>query len=161
MICFVVLVSAIILLAVVPSVSTGSEGAGLIVQTNEERLQYLQSLGYQVSNDQPEIREILIPDEFDEVFEQYNAVQKTANMDLKPYHGKRIKCYAYKVVNYPQQENVLAHLYIYKDKIVGGDICSTELNGFMHGLFPLSSPETSAVITTTSVAKATTTATKK
>lgn len=55
-------------------------------------------------------------------------------MDLEPYHGKRVKCWTYTVLNYPGENGVLAHLYIYKDKIVGGDISSTALDGFMHGL---------------------------
>lgn len=78
-------------------------------------------------------------DEFDEVFTQYNDLQKTAGMDLEPYHGKRVKCWTYTVLNYPGEEGVLAHLYIYKDKIVGGDVSSTALDGFMHGLTKLGS----------------------
>ena len=55
-------------------------------------------------------------------------------MDLQPYHGKRLKCWTYAVTNHPSGDNVLAHLYMYKDSIVGGDICSTAADGFMHGL---------------------------
>ena len=60
-----------------------------------------------------------------------------AGMDLEPYHGKRMKCYSYEVTNYPGEPNVLAHLYVYKEKIVGGDVSSTALDGFMHGLSKL------------------------
>ena len=104
-----------------------------------ERIGFLRDLGYEVTPQSVEVREVLIPDEFDEVFTQYNDLQKTAGMDLEPYHGKRVKCWTYTVLNYPGEEGVLAHLYIYKDKIVGGDVSSTALDGFMHGLTKLGS----------------------
>ena len=41
------------------------------------------------------------------------------------------------MVNHPQDSSVQAHLYVYKDKIIGGDVASTALDGFMTGLVPL------------------------
>ena len=66
-------------------------------------------------------------------------------MDLEPYHGKRVKCWSYRIDNYPGEDDVLAHLYVYNDKIIGGDICSTKLDGFMHGLTKMSGPTISSV----------------
>ena len=87
---------------------------------------------------------MLIPDEFDEVFQNYNTIQAEAGMDLEPYHGKRVKCWSYRVDNYPGEESVLAHLYVYNDKIIGGDICSTKMDGFMHGLTAMNTIQTSS-----------------
>ena len=73
-------------------------------------------------------------DEFDEVFSRYNQIQQQAGMDLKPYCGKRVKLWTYRVLNIPSQSEVRANLMVYKNKIIGGDISSTALDGFMHGL---------------------------
>jgi hypothetical protein len=48
--------------------------------------------------------------------------------------GKRCKRYAYTVTNYPGTDQpIRANLLIYKNKVVGGDICSLDANGFIHG----------------------------
>ena len=138
--CLVVLVAVLITAAVWPSSEEASPTVASVAASNEEeRLSFLRSLGYEVEEPYVEVSEVLIPDEFDEVFQKYNEVQQSANMDLEPYHGKRVKCWTYTVLNYPGEEGVLAHLYIYKDKIVGGDVSSTALDGFMHGLTKLGS----------------------
>ena len=101
------------------------------------------------------MKEVLIPDEFDEVFERYNKIQKEAGMDLSPYHGKRVKCWTYRVLNIPDQGEVMANLYVYKNKIIGGDISSARLDGFMHGLVPYRGTGTTtskAVVTTATTA---------
>ena len=44
--------------------------------------------------------------------------------------------YTYRIMNYPGTgDTVLAQLYIYKNRVVAGDIHSTALDGFMHGIF--------------------------
>ena len=58
-------------------------------------------------------------------------------MDLEPYRGRRMKCWTYEITNYPDDSSVLAHLYVYNDKIVGGDVASTSVDGFMRGLTAL------------------------
>lgn len=98
------------------------------------RIAYLNGLGYEVASGTGEVREVLIPVEFDDAFAAYNQLQQTAGMDLSPYRGKRVKCWTYTVTNVPDDGQILAHLYIYKDKVVGGDISSTAQNGFTQGL---------------------------
>lgn len=136
MICCVVMLVAVILVIIFwpfggATADTYSPVGG---QSDKERIAFLTDLGYQVDSKAPEVKEVLIPDEFDDVFTKYNQLQKDAGMDLQPYHGKRVKCWTYKIVNNPDQGEVQANLYVYKDKIVGGDISSTALDGFMHGL---------------------------
>jgi hypothetical protein len=102
--------------------------------SDEERIAFLTGLGYEIDSQSSKVKEILIPDEFDEVFDRYNKIQQEVGMDLKPYHGKRVKLWTYRVLNISSQGEVHANLIIYKNKIVGGDISSTALDGFMHGL---------------------------
>lgn len=101
------------------------------------RVAYLQGLGYEVEPKWTQVREVLIPAEFDETFSAYNALQQEAGGDLSPYRGQRVKCWTYTVLNYPGVETVQANLYEYKERIIGGDISSTVLGGFSHGLLPL------------------------
>ncbi|HBT63352.1 MAG TPA: DUF4830 domain-containing protein [Ruminococcaceae bacterium] len=106
--------------------------------TNDERIAFLTGLGYEIDSGSPTVKEVLIPDEFDDVFERYNQIQQEAGMNLKNYHGKRVKCWTYRVLNVPAQGVVQANLFIYKNKIIGGDVSSTALDGFMHGLLKYS-----------------------
>ena len=96
---------------------------------------FLQSLGWEAESDPLEITDIIIPKEKNEVYESYNEIQKQQGFDLNKYKGKILKRYTYKINNYPHiPDTVRAHLIIYKNKVVGGDICGIEGEGFIHGL---------------------------
>ncbi len=132
-----VLVSALLLATVVSlcwKPGTGAMAQPVAASQEDGRRAYLQELGYEPDKAEPQVREILIPTEFDEAFSSYNALQQENGMDLTAYRGKRVKCWTYKVTNYPGEDTVVANLYVYKDKVVGGDISSTAQNGFSHGL---------------------------
>ena len=104
------------------------------VKSNQDRINYLSAYGWQVSPDPVATQELVIPKEMDDVFSNYNEIQKAQGCDLTKYAGKRCKRYTYIVNNYPDQpENIRANIVTYKNKIIGGDVCSIELNGFMHG----------------------------
>ena len=106
-------------------------------EENSGRIAYLESLGWEVSGQPLESEEVLIPEQFSAVYEQYNALQLEAGFDLSDYKGKRAMRYCYEVLNYPTGENgVRANLLIYKNKVIGGDIGTTALDGFMTGLLP-------------------------
>lgn len=116
-------------------------------QTNQERLEFLEGFGWQVSQEPEEIVEIQIPEELDTVYEDYNQLQEAQGCNLEKYAGERCKRYSYQVTNYPgQEENVRANLLVADGKIIGGDICSLELDGFMHGF--LKPEQTTGVVQT-------------
>ena len=144
LLCVLVLIVVLVVAVVWPSGGRAAETLSPVVgQNDEQRIAFLTELGYAVDSETPTVKEVLIPDEFDDVFQQYNALQADAGMDLQPYHGKRVKCWTYRILNVPGEGEVRANIYLYKDKIIGGDISSTALNGFMHGLTKFT-PETSA-----------------
>ena len=116
---------------------TSTATAAPVAADDAARQQYLADLGYEVLPNKSEVREILIPTESDEAVAEYNRLQLEAGHDLTEYSGKRVKCWTYTVTNYPTEDTVQAHLYIYKDKIIGGDIASTAQDGFCHGLKPM------------------------
>ncbi|MDR1464366.1 MAG: DUF4830 domain-containing protein [Oscillospiraceae bacterium] len=122
-----------------PAVKSGS--IRLSAANAAERLAFLSQFGWQVSEDPIEVTEVIIPAEFDKTYQKYNEIQKAQSLDLRKYSGKRVKRWTYEVKNYPGYENksgiVQANLLIYEGSVIGGDICSLELNGFLHGFdFP-------------------------
>jgi uncharacterized membrane-anchored protein YhcB (DUF1043 family) len=78
--------------------------------------------------------EVTIPAEFDSVYESYNTLQKKQDFDLSKYKRKTVDRYTYKINNYEGYNGtVLADVIVYKNKVIGGDICSADVNGFVHG----------------------------
>ena len=104
--------------------------------TNEERVAYLQSFGWQVQEEPAETREVMIPAQFNDVYTAYNVMQQAQGFDLKPYAGEVCTQYLYKVENYPNETEVYATLLVYGEEIIGGDVASAKVDGFMHGFAP-------------------------
>ena len=105
------------------------------IKTNEDRIAYLESYGWQVSQEPSSVEELLIPDTFDESYTQYLELQSSQGFDLTDYCGKRVKRYTYEISNYPTGETgIQAGLLIYKNTVIGGDVLSPQLGGFIHGL---------------------------
>lgn len=100
---------------------------------NSSRIEFLSSFGWKVNTEPIEISEITIPQEFNSVYQNYNQIQKEQGFNLEKYRGKLCKHFTYRVLNYKDQDLVNANLIVYKNKIIGGDISSVELSGFMHG----------------------------
>ena len=101
-------------------------------ETADQRIAFLAQYGWEVDPEPLEIREVAIPEEFDEVYTRYNALQKEQGMDLLPYAGKTCKQWIYRVTNYPDpMEEVRAVLLVYEGQVIGGDISSVAIDGFM------------------------------
>lgn len=119
---------------ILPTVLTISQKDFRGISSNEDRIAFLAKYGWEVEKEPKEIREVTVPREFDSVYEQYNQMQLSEGLDLKKVAGKQVKRYTYVVTNAEYEGTVLANLLIYKDKVVGGDVCSARLDGFVHGL---------------------------
>ena len=110
----------------VQSVAAGGDDAA--------RVSYLQSLGYEVDPQWIDAREVTVPEKMNAALTAYNELQKAAGNDLTPYLGKRVKCFTYAITNHPQGDGVVAHLFEYEGRIIGGAISG---DGFSQGLKPL------------------------
>ncbi|MEG1152117.1 MAG: DUF4830 domain-containing protein [Oscillospiraceae bacterium] len=104
------------------------------VKINDDRLKAATILGWEVEREPIEIEEIIIPDAFDDVYEKYNEMQKESGFDLGKYKGKTCKRYAYKVNNCNKDNDAVMNIIVYKERIIGGDVSSRKLDGFMQGL---------------------------
>ena len=105
------------------------------VKTNEDRVEYLSAYGWQVSQEPIATQELLIPEEMDDSYDEYLALQSGQGFNLEKYAGKRVKRYTYEITNYPTGETgVQANLLICRNTVVGGEVLSPQLDGFLHGL---------------------------
>ncbi len=104
------------------------------VSNNDARVQFLKSFGWDVSTSPTESSQVRIPEESTEVFDRYNALQKSQGYDLSQYAGKTVMRYVYKINNYPgATEPVYATLLVYKNQIIGGDVTDTAAKGAVQG----------------------------
>lgn len=104
------------------------------IKTNEDRVAFLEQFGWKVNPTAVEELEVNVPEKFDKIFTGYNEIQKRQGLDLSKYKGKTVMRYTYEVTNYPDSsERVYANLIIYRNTVIGGDICSASVGGFIHG----------------------------
>ncbi len=104
------------------------------VSGNDARVEFLKGFGWDVSSSPTQSGQVKIPQSGDQVFDRYNALQKSQGYDLAPYAGKTVMRYVYKINNYPGAvDPVYATVLIYKNQIIGGDVTNTGAKGVMQG----------------------------
>ena len=105
------------------------------IKTNEDRVRFLEQFGWQVDPEAVESVEVTVPADFDKIFSAYNELQKSQGLDLSRYKKKNVMRYTYEITNYDGYNGtVYANILVYRNKVIGGDVCSADLKGFMHGL---------------------------
>ena len=101
---------------------TGTQGA-----TNEARIDFLESYGWQVEPEPVKTQQVIVP--------RYNELQISQGYDLLQYSGKELTRYVYRITNYPDESGVYYATLLVKDgQVVGADVASSAKTGVMHGL---------------------------
>lgn len=135
------------------SVESAKNGIDYKAADASGRLSFLSQFGWEVDQDPVEVREVIIPAEFDAAYEKYNEMQKEHGLDLSKYCGKRAKRWTYEVKNYPGYEDsdlVQVNIFVLDGIVIGGDVCSLETNGFMQSfIYPQKENATDNVTTAT------------
>ena len=109
--------------------------AASTVSGNDSRVAFLQEMGWEVTQTPTQSGQVRIPDTQSEVFDRYNALQKSQGYDLSQYAGKTVMRYVYQINNYPgATDPVYATLLVYKNQIIGGDVTNTAAKGQIQGL---------------------------
>ena len=104
------------------------------VKSADDAAGFLTQFGWVVDAGSAEAREVTIPAEFDKIFAGYNEMQKSQGLDLSKYKKKAVTRYTFTVTNYEDYEGaVYANVLVYRNRVIGGDICSADVNGFIHG----------------------------
>ena len=131
--------------------ASNRSGLNYVMENEEARREFLNSLGWHVSEEYLGCRIVTIPENFSDIYKSYNNLQREQGFNLLKYRGKTVEIYSYEVYNYPgKPENIIANLIIFEGKLIGGDITCTELDGFMQGLMPETPPEQVTVSTSAS-----------
>ena len=144
----IISVTLVALIAIIAFVPVYAEGAGNAnaptsgevsysydkVKSSADAVNFLSQFGWTVDGGDPESATVTIPAEFDKVFAAYNEIQKAQGLDLSKYRKKELTRYTFEVTNYKGYEGkVYANVLVYRNKVVGGDICSADVSGFVHG----------------------------
>lgn len=119
-----------------PTISIGDKEINFTnIRTDADRREFLSQFGWTLSDKEPFYEEVSIPKEFDGIFTSYNDMQKSQGLDLQKYAGKICHHYRYEITNYDADEVVYANLLIYRGRVIGGDISSEKMDGFVFGFF--------------------------
>ncbi|WP_177917339.1 DUF4830 domain-containing protein [uncultured Eubacterium sp.] len=111
-----------------------SKNVSIRCATTQERVNYINSFDLQTDSKE-ESKEIIIPEQFNDVYNKYNDIQKQQNFDLTDYKGKTAVMYTYNITNYQDNDNVIANLIVYDGILIGADLCDTSAdNGFLVAL---------------------------
>ena len=135
---FIVVMIALVLVGIILLASAhhasvdGAPEPVYTVKNEKSRVAYLRQYGWEVASPAISESEVLIPRSFSDVFESYNQLQKQQGFDLSDYCGLEVELYTYTVLNYG--DDVVAQLYVLSGSVIGADVHSTQLDGFMIGV---------------------------
>lgn len=135
----ILVVAALVALLILflPGREAQETGVSFTIKEPSDCAEYLLQLGYETDSTTAETRTVQIPKTFDAVYETYNQMQKECGFDLQKYAGKKVELTTFHVTNWPDEEEVLADILVYKKKVIGGAIYTAAVDGFMKGLSPM------------------------
>lgn len=108
--------------------------AGISCSSTDERVDYINSFGYKTDTKESS-KQVFIPLRFNDVYNKYNEIQKSQGFDLEKYKGKTVTLYTYNIINYKDNDNVIADLLVYDGKLIGADLCDPSADdGFLVAL---------------------------
>ena len=112
----------------------GSEYSYDKVKTSADAANFLSQFGWTVDGGNAKSAKVTIPAEFDKVFAAYNEIQKAQGLNLLKYRGKEVTRYTFAITNYKGYEGtVWANVLVFRNRVIGGDVCSADVSGFVHG----------------------------
>ncbi len=104
------------------------------VKNAEDAVSFLSQFGWTVNAEPVEVKTVTIPAEFDKIFSAYNELQKEQGLNLTKYKNKEVTRYTFTVTNYEGYDGtVYANVLVYRNRVIGGDVCSADVTGFVQG----------------------------
>lgn len=94
------------------------------------RINFVKKLGYSVEPSSEQKENIKIPMVFNDVYEGYNSIQQEIGVNLYNYRGAECVRFTYKI----SDSDYVVNLITYKNRVIGGDICTVALDGEMKPL---------------------------
>ena len=137
--CCLVLVVALVL-----SLNQGAVPASSTIHQmdeNENRVAYLQQLGWTVGDAEPVTQALLIPETLDESYESYLALLREQGFALEQYCGEHVQRYVYSITNHPSgRSDVQAVLLVCDGTLIGGHVQAQDGSFVSTLTFPSSTP---------------------
>lgn len=101
-------------------------------ENNAERITFIKNAGYTLLSNEPETKSVTIPEAFSDVYSNYNDLQRLSGYDLSAFKGCEVAIYTYsiKTPSGYSGECVL-NMIVYNGRVIGGDVSSRALGGFM------------------------------
>lgn len=113
---FIILINADFT-SVEDNVEKNSKIYSLKADSADDRLGFFKQLELKAGQETAD--EVVIPQNFNSVYEKYNEIQKKSVFDLSNYAGKPAKRYTYSI-----DDGKKAVILVYKNRIIGGHITS-------------------------------------
>ncbi len=144
---FAVIVLALAMLIGIITVSSAEDallvsGEGSIrydgIKSVSDVTDFLMQFGIEVDAQSAKSEEITLQGDFDRVMLSYNEIQKKQGLDLSKYKNKKTTHYTLRVTNFnenteesKEDEYVFANVFVFRDRVVGGDVSRGGDNGFV------------------------------
>ena len=109
----------------------------VFVDDNQIVYDFIENYGWLADYSECEKTSVNIPYIFDDVYKDYNVLQMSQGFDLEGYKGRAVLKYTYRLLNFPEYENddnVFINVLLSDGVIIGADILSTSINGFITGV---------------------------
>ena len=127
-----VLLSLVIVLLFSIEIVNAKSNIGIPILTNEDRINCINVLGYEVLPEVVDEKQIVIPNDFSDVYLRYNELQQMSGFNLKNYSGMEATIYKYKIKDSSQEKYV--NIIICDGVLIGGDVSVALINGEMQPL---------------------------
>lgn len=113
-----------------PSYTAHSDSAGdysLLIK-NGDYGAFFSQLGLHIDEEQKTEKSVTIPNDFDEVYSDYNELQKAAGLDLSGFKGSQAS-----LLTFPLKDGAegYAVILVCKDRVIGGHLTNGEYGSKM------------------------------
>lgn len=129
---YVVILCAVLIALVLAAGNEQGNFHSVKVKSPNDLSEFLSSLGWECEINTLTEQSTVLPEQFDDTFIAYNAIQLKQSCDLTRYAGKKVTVYTVKILNYSDTtETVYATVMVYRGRVIGGDIHAAAMDGFM------------------------------
>ena len=129
----IILAAVVLASSLIVSLKNNS-GKVVAASDNLSVLAYIESFDIDVLKEGLKEDEIKVPATFNDVYNNYNKIQKEQGFDLENYKGKTLKRYTYPMINIEDEGSLFVEVLTFDGIVVAADIYSTNIGGSIRTL---------------------------
>ena len=130
---------AAILALVLAGCFGGKEDEAVTLADDAARVAYLEELGWQTASQPLETLDLQLPEDLEEKWADYTALQKQQGFPFADYGGQTVCRYTFRLTNYPGgRTDAQANLLLCGSAVIAGDVMLLGADG---GQFSLAFPK--------------------